>query len=268
MSNSFLSEYENLLGKQYLEDGYVVNPVADELSFKKIQVFIANIAADILGVKFSNPVDFLNNIHLYINSNQLNDLRIRIIHSINQESWFRATYFELIKPALQAIVGNELVMQLRVNLSIQLPGDASSLLPIHADVWSGDSPYEVVAWIPLVNCYGTKTMYILPPKFSDELHKNFLNTSSNSLFESVRKNVRWIHIDAGEALVFNQNLPHGNIVNSESETRWSLNCRFKSVFSPYGDKKLGEFFAPITLKPASRVGMSYKFPLIKKGGDE
>ena len=55
-------------------------------------------------------------------------------------------------------------MQQRVNLSIQMPGDTSSLLPVHADTWSGDSPYEVVAWLPLVHCYGTKAMYLLPPR--------------------------------------------------------------------------------------------------------
>ena len=52
----------------------------------------------------------------------------------------------------------------------------------------------------------------------------------------------------------------GNIVNTENETRWSMNCRFKSVFTPYGDKKLGEFFEPITLRAASKTGMEYKLP--------
>ena len=47
-------------------------------------------------------------------------------------------------------------------------------------------------------------------------------------------------------MIFNQCLPHGNTHNREKETRWSLNCRFKSVFSPYADK-IGEFFEPVTL---------------------
>ena len=44
-------------------------------------------------------------------------------------------------------------MQMRVNLSIQLPRDKSSLLPVHSDVWSGDSPFETVVWLPLVDCF-------------------------------------------------------------------------------------------------------------------
>ena len=50
------------------------------------------------------------------------------------------------------------------------------------------------------------------------------------------------------------------MVNIEQETRWSMNCRFKGVFTPYADKRLGEFFEPITLRPASRVGLNYEYP--------
>ena len=78
----------------------------------------------------------------------------------------------------------------------------------------------------------------------------------------------WIEIKAGEVLVFNQNLPHGNRVNKTAETRWSMNCRFKGVFTPYGDKKLGEFFEPITLKAASRLGMAYQFPSLHSDPEE
>ena len=55
-------------------------------------------------------------------------------------------------------------MQKRINLSIQLPNDSSSLLPLHSDIWSGDSPFEAVVWIPLVDCFKTKSMYILKSK--------------------------------------------------------------------------------------------------------
>ena len=49
-------------------------------------------------------------------------------------------------------------------------------------------------------------------------------------------------------------------VNEEPGTRWSMNCRFKSIMSPYADKRFGEFFEPILLRPATRVGMQYKLP--------
>ena len=52
----------------------------------------------------------------------------------------------------------------------------------------------------------------------------------------------------------------GNVLTEEKTTRWSCNCRFKSAFSPYSDKKIGEFFEPITLKPATRLGAHYELP--------
>ena len=64
-------------------------------------------------------------------------------------------------------------------------------------------------------------------------------------------------------LIFNQQLPHGNVSNIEKDTRWSMNCRFKSVFSPYSDKKIGEFYEPITLRPMSELGFDYKLPELK-----
>ena len=65
---------------------------------------------------------------------------------------------------LTNVVGNELAMQNNINLSIQIPNDETSLLPIHSDTWSGDSPFESVLWVPMVNCYNTKSMFILNSK--------------------------------------------------------------------------------------------------------
>ena len=65
------------------------------------------------------------------------------------------------------------------------------------------------------------------------------------------------NIKYGQVLLFNQCLPHGNTINNEKESRWSLNCRFKSVFTPYSDKKIGEFFEPITLRKVSELAIKY-----------
>jgi hypothetical protein len=44
-----------------------------------------------------------------------------------------------------------------------------------------------------------------------------------------------------------------------------MNCRFKAVLAPYGDKRLGEFFEPLVIRPATRLGMQYRMP---RGFDE
>ena len=93
-----------------------------------------------------------------------------------------------------------------------------------------------------------------------KISRSFQKKDSSYIFKKIQKDLKWVNIKKGYALIFNQSLPHGNVINLESETRWSLNCRFKSLFSPYGDKKISEFFEPITLKKMSEMGMNYKFP--------
>lgn len=265
---NFLSDIEQGISKDFEKNGYIIKKIIDIKSLNKIRaIFIKSIKKNIKG-KFKNKSDsdLLNNIHKKIKPNNLNNFRLKIIKDINNNREIRKLYYNISKSFLDILVGNELSMQLRINLSIQLPKDNSSLLPLHSDVWSGDSPYEIVVWLPLVDCYKTKTMYILPPKkyfILNKLFKEGKNNSTEKIFKKIKKHLSWINIEYGNVLIFNQCLPHGNIINKENETRWSLNCRFKAIFTPHRDKRIGEFFEPITLRKISYLGKKYSLPKIK-----
>ena len=260
-----MSDEDLKIANEYSTDGYIIRPVADKDALTWIQKNVVSVAASALKVKVPSDVElFLNEIHKLVEPTALNDFRMKVIQGLNALPEFRLMYFRLAKPYLEAIVGNELAMQQRINLSIQMPEDTSSLLPVHADTWSGDSAFEVVVWLPLVNCFRTKAMYLLPPAESDMFTNKFSQqSSSRKIFETIKNEVSWFEIKSGQVMIFDQSLPHGNRLNQESETRWSMNCRFKGVFTPYGDKKLGEFFAPITLRQASLRGMTYSLPKIQ-----
>ena len=266
MSN-FHNNSEKLISDEFIQKGYIIKDASNFTTLNILQDILVEQSSKIIGKSLDlNNIDWLNNIHEMIEVDQLNNFRLQLIESINKEKQFREHYYNIAKPYLDIIVGNELAMQMRVNLSIQLPNDSSSLLPVHADTWSGDSAFEVVVWIPLVDCYKTKTMFILPPNKTLELHEDFKNksgTNSQTLFKHIEKDLKWLNVNYGKILIFNQSLPHGNIINIENETRWSMNCRFKGIFTPYSDKKLGEFFEPITLKPISQLGMNYSLPKLK-----
>lgn len=264
MNDNFLTKKEKTISKKFQRDGYVIFKLENNKFITKLHKILKKIVFKELKIKKNIKLDnLLNNFHKYVQLKDLNFIRLNIYNSINKSKELRKLYYLSSKNILDIIVGNELVMQKRFNLSIQLPNDNSSLLPLHSDVWSGDSPYEAVVWIPLVNCYKTKSMYILNANKYKKFEKNFKKFSkknSGYIFNTIKKDLKWINIKKGYALIFNQSLPHGNIVNIEKETRWSLNCRFKSLFSPYGDKKISEFFEPITLRKISEIGMNYKFP--------
>ena len=255
----FLSKKEKILEEEFTNQGFIIREAADKNALNKIQKF----AIDLLSKRGGKSLD---QTHEIVDYGELNKFRLKVINEINSQPWFREAYYLVAKPYLDLLVGNELAMQSRVNLSIQLPEDDSSLLPLHADTWSGDSPFEVVVWVPLVDCFKTKSMYLLPPKAAENLSVDFkfhADGDSEELFNSIKNDINWIKINYGEVLIFNQSYPHGNRINEENETRWSLNCRFKGLFTPYKDKKIGEFFEPITLRPVSKIAMNYKLPITK-----
>ena len=263
-SSEFLGSSERNAGDTFMETGRYVFAAEDRSGLDRIQATLARLAAEYLDVADPPPaLEFLNTIHRWVDPDDLNQLRLFLINALNNESWLRGTYYGVGRSALEALVGNELAMQRRLNLSIQLPGDDSSLLPLHADVWSGDSPFEVVLWTPLVDCFKTKAMFLLPPHANagaEQRMHEFRDQSAEELFRAVEPDLEWIEIAYGDSMIFTQNLMHGNRVNREDETRWSINCRFKSLFSPYAGKRLGEFFEPITIRPATRLGMNYQLP--------
>jgi sporadic carbohydrate cluster 2OG-Fe(II) oxygenase len=261
---AFVLPEEASLATRFLEQGHVIVPVEDRPGLDRIREQIATFVARHLDLAIPHdPGAFLDGIHNRVTGEALNALRLAVIEGLNATPWARPTYFRLARRALDIIVGNELAMQRRLNLSVQMPEDTSSLLPVHSDVWDGDSPFEIVVWLPLVDVFRTKSMFLLPPAANARTEAGwtrFAGKSAEDLFKVIEPDLTWLDIPYGHILLFQQNLMHGNTVNRESTTRWSMNCRFKSVMSPYAEKRLGDFFEPITLKAATRLGMSYKLP--------
>ena len=263
-ADRFLDSDEEQIAANFLNNGHVIVPVEERELLDELRAAIVDIASAHLGMAPPQDHDtFLNTIHQRVEPAALNAMRLKVINGVNALEWVRPSYFRFARKALERIVGNELVMQRRLNLSIQMPGDESSLLPVHADVWDGDSPFEVVVWMPLVDCYLTKSMFLLGPE-ATERHVSTLDRfegkSAEDLFHAVEPDLQWLDIAYGEVLIFSLTLLHGNRVNREMATRWSMNCRFKSLFSPFADKRMGEFFEPISIRPATRFGMNYRLP--------
>lgn len=266
MSYDFFTEQEKQVSQQFLRDKYLISPAEDMTALTAIRRRVATAAAHAINQPVPSDEetgDFLNNIHQKLSVSDLNDVRMKVILEMNRDPHFRLNYYKTAKAALMLLCGNELAMQRRVNLSIQFPNDDSSLLPVHSDVWSGDSPYEVVLWIPLVDCHSTKSMYITNAEVDHQVQSTFgqfRNKSSEDLYKHIEKDVTFLNVPFGSVLLFSQNVMHGNRINRENETRWSMNCRFKSVLSPYRGKTMGEFFEPITIRPLTRLGMDYRLP--------
>ncbi len=249
------------ISENYLKSGFIISKIEKIKELNYLTNFIKSNIASFLNLKKKDDLD-LNNLHKYVGKD-LNKLRLHLINKLNKDNKFKNYLFEIAKREIFEIVGNELAMQKNINLSIQCPNDDSSLLPIHSDTWAGNSPFESVLWVPFVDCSKTKSMFILnAKKYSkfEKLYKKKEVKSANDLYSNLKSHIEFVKIKHGEFMLFNQNLPHGNIVNKSTETRISLNCRFKSLFTPYRQKELGSFFKPLIIRPASKIGLKYKFP--------
>lgn len=260
--SSFTTDDDQSTARAMAEAGYVIQDVENPEGLAAIRDHIVATACQHLGLPPTNDAEaLLNNIADHVSVDGLNDLRVAVINALRAEEWFRPTYFSLARQALFDIVGNELAMQRGIGLSVQLPDDDSSLLPVHADTWDGDSPFEVVVWTPLVDCFNTKSMYLLSPEKQPPHIKDMARSrSAEDFFKEMEDDLDFLTIPFGKVLVFRLDLPHGNRINREREARWSMNCRFKGILTPYADKRLGEFFEPIMVRPATKAGMAYQLP--------
>lgn len=198
------------------------------LHITSIQSAVVDCLADHLS--FTPPLDFnLSQIHNYLTKTQLNDFRIKAFQRINKLD-FENLFLTNCYSQLSALLGPDLLIQKKLNLSIQIPDDESSILSAHSDCSSGDSPFELVLWFPLTDTFSSNSMFIMSSDRSLEFYNSL--KSNNSLEISPRSD-DFLELSFGSYILFCPALVHGNVLNKTDSSRVSVNIRFKSVFSPY-----------------------------------
>ena len=257
----FRDKQELIISEKYNKEGFIV----DAANFEYLELIKGDIQKEYCNFTGLNSERYkeLEKAHLSISHEDSNDLRLHIMNKINRDTKFHKNYYNTSKKIIHSLCGNELAMQKRPGISINFPQNQNDVLPIHADTWNGVSPYELNIWIPLVNCTDSMCLYILKrDKYKSRLKesKGLLRLTSDELYNELRDELTWIPIEYGQILAFDQSLPHGYSLNEEQNTHWSMNCRFKGLHTPYWDKKLGEYFMPITVKNCTRLGMNYIQP--------
>lgn len=258
----FRDDLTMLVSSLYEDRGYVV--VDADLTYLSLMKSDLNSAFNEYIATHRKNLVSLDNAHQVIDFNESNDLRLFIMNFLfTTSNAFLKNYFMASKGIVYALCGNELAIQKRPGISVNLPNNYNDVLPIHADTWNGVSPFELNILIPFVNCTDSMSLYILErDKYIARLEDmpGLLTLSSDEMFNKLRQDLTWIPIEYGKVLAFDQSLPHGYSLNRETKTHWSFNCRFKGLHTPYWDKRLGEYFMPITTRTNTRLGMKYSHP--------
>jgi sporadic carbohydrate cluster 2OG-Fe(II) oxygenase len=263
---------------QFLEKGYYIFDT-NQKSLENIKNLRKQILEHIflkypkIKKKFKSEDNFFEKMHSYVTKKELNDFRLSVVDAINKNKKFSTNYYLAAKSGLDCLVGNEIAMQKKLNITIQMPKDKESNLPMHSDIYAGESPFEVVVWIPLMNIKAnSQSMFITSPKFNKIINNDVTykkNTTINNIYKKHKKKFKFLKINFGQILIFSPILLHGNIVNKTPFTRVALNCRFKSLLSPFDvfqktHRNIPHFFKPLNIKPLTKIGFNFINTVEKK----
>jgi len=239
--------------------GYAVIPAEDLGPLHLIRDCTAREAAKLLGAEPGEPSDFLNRFHERgLKGAELNEFRVNLIRRLSDEAQAGERIWQAFRQTLLGLVGPDVLVQKATNLVIQQPQTREGT-PVHRDA-PPNSAFEVVVWLPLVDCYGTKGMHILDIKDTERsVDLQLANVKSQKVMEDYV----WSHgevptVPFGSGLFFWTGLIHAVPVNGEGETRWSLNIRYKNLFSPFGTKAMPEHFRILELSPLTQAAMDCK----------
>ena len=138
-----------------------------------------------------------------------------------------------------------------------MPGDTTSVLDMHSDCNSGDTPFQYNIWIPLTNAFSTNSMFLLGEEESRSYYQAYLQILIPFLppLEDA-----FVDIKFGSYLLFCTSLLHGNVLNTTSKTRVSVNIRVRSLLSPDlplgpPDRKIGTYYK-VWNTSSSTVGLN------------
>lgn len=242
--------------KKFLEYGFEVVPVEDLAKLVDLRGKIFQKAKEIVGYVGNDAEDFFNAFHQHnLKGAGLNEKRLEIINYCTKNLGVGRAIYELFPHLITQLIGPDIIAQKTTNLVIQQPGDQNAEA-LHRDS-PANSPFEITVWVPLVKVYGTKSMYLLNRENSKKalalLKRNY---EDFTLF--AKRYAESVEVPFGKALFFWQGLIHGVPINTENETRWSLNMRYKNLFSPSGTKGLIEFFDLLRLSPLTRIAFEYE----------
>jgi len=261
LGNSFLSDTEREFEHKFLTQGFVIVPSESKPLLQQLfETILSETNHWLASQGNTSTLSSLRESHKLIEQSVINDVRLHLFAWLNSQPDIRVNYYRLASSILQTLVGNELAMQNKVNLSIQQPHDRTSVLEMHSDAWSGDSPFQVVLWVPLTESSSTNAMFLLKPEKSMEAYRRTRAGELNSMaaIQAVyQADFEPIEVNFGDILIFDSNCLHGNQLNTTQVSRWSLNCRFTSLLAPSitPERRMGSFYSPIIVRPATRMGL-------------
>jgi sporadic carbohydrate cluster 2OG-Fe(II) oxygenase len=244
--------------QKFSKNGYAKINCLDNDALTSIRDFIAEQVVNCFNVsaKETDAETFLDQFHTYnVSDSEINSGKLKLIEKCNQKGDIGKLLYQAFSSHIDQLLGPDLLVQKNTNI-ILFPPHYQHYSEPHRDA-PLNSPFELVFWVPLTKSYKSKSLYILNVENSKAAFKLLEEKASFKEFETFcRANGEYLEANFGEACIFWPGLAHGSDVNVEEGTRWTLNIRFKSVYSPSGDKDALQFFEILKLSPITHLGIN------------
>lgn len=246
--------------EQSLErNGWFIHKTEDYKGLNESRKIICNCLRTTYKLQESDDEILLNNVHNLIGNMddaKANALVINLMSKLKNKVDLGSTVFNSSQSILTHILGNDIAVQRNQNLVFQYP-NSQRYSELHTDS-PNNSPYELVYWIPLVDCFETKSFYLVSREDTKTLLNEYHNDKHQSWNDFRQKCIRMatnLEIRYGEVLGFWSGLLHGSVINTTNESRLSLNVRFKNLFSPCGKKDPFVFYEPLKISTLTMMAL-------------
>ena len=246
----------NTIEQKLESDGLVILKNLSQDSWDEFNSIIQDELSSILNLNFEDEIQNISN---------LNEKRMQAYKKLNEVSSWEKKYASLGYKYLEQLLGPDILIQRKLNLSVQVPNDKTSMLGIHADSLSGQSPFEIVMWTAFTEVFETNGMFYFDRETSKKMFAE-MSSSENEGLEYLRKkywgHAKFLKMKPGQIALFTGTIFHGNVINSTNSPRVSINCRFKNLFSPQGktqsiDRGGSIFYKKLQESAITRIGLEY-----------
>ena len=248
------------MNSTFKTSGFEIIPADDLSALNNFQKLIRDTSHKLIGEKTNGVViDDLNSLHKAFKSPEdANSFRLKLTSQLSNQVDTGTKVFEIFRTKLEPLVGPDVLVQKTPNLVFQ-PPEYPIPTELHRDA-PANSPYEVVVWLPFVDCFNTKSMYVLDREHSQIAAEHIKQNpdDKNGFDEILLEHAALMEVPFGSALIFWSGLFHGSIINKESESRLSMNIRYKNLFSPTGLKDQLRYFNVLQTSQLTELGLDFQ----------
>tara|TARA_Y100000816_G_C26064080_1_gene559080 strand:- start:439 stop:1188 length:750 start_codon:yes stop_codon:yes gene_type:complete len=220
------------------------------LSFKKD---VENISKKILRKK-NIILDEIHNKNF--ENSSFNEFRLKVFSEVNKINKIHHKIFDIYSDIITNLIGPDISVQKNINFSIQRPFDEERA-PFHRDS-PPNSPFEIVVWLPLVDCQKDMSMYLFNINDKQNINNYLKNDKNQNHDQFAKKKGKCCECKFGEFIIFIAGAYHYIPINTQKRSRWSINVRYKNTFSPYGLKGYLDFFEPLKYSHISNLAINHE----------